>query len=60
MKEYLEQGMLPNATERQSLVLPVKRLLSHWKRLELKKGVVCRNVQDLQIVTPAAQAKTLW
>ena len=67
VKEYLERGRLPSAPERQSLALPVKRLLSHWRRLELRDGVVCRNVQDSQtfetlkqIVIHAAQAQPLW
>ena len=59
---------MPNATERQSLALPVKRLLNYCKQLELKEScVVCRNVQDSQtletlqhIITPATQAKSLW
>lgn len=67
VKEYLERGMLANTPERQSLSLPVKRLLSHWNRLSLKDGVLCRNVQDSQtlevlqqIVIPANQAQPVW
>ncbi|KAK7925039.1 hypothetical protein WMY93_007349 [Mugilogobius chulae] len=67
IKKHLEQGMLPNATERQSLMPPAKTLLRHWKKLELRSGVVCRTVQDPQtletlhqIVVPISQAQLLW
>lgn len=63
---YLEQGELPDATQRQLLPQPVKRLLNHWRRLELVEGVVCRRVQDSstletlkQIVIPDSEIHAL-
>lgn len=40
VKEHMVRGMLPDAAERRSLTQPAKILLRHWKRLELKNGLV--------------------
>lgn len=60
---YLEQGALPDATQRLLLSEPVKTML---KRLELLEGVLCRKVQDSstletlkQVLVPESTIQTL-
>ena len=67
VREYLHRGWLPKGPERAKLPDTVKRLLSHWRRLSLSDGVVCRNIKDSlthdilqQVVVPLDQTKALW
>lgn len=46
VREFIEQDRLLGLAARRTLALPVKRLLSHWKKLKLYDGVMCRDVQD--------------
>lgn len=62
----MEQGMLPNATQRLLLSQAVKTLLKQSKRLELVEGVLCRKLQDSltletvkQVVVPESKRQAL-
>lgn len=63
---YLEQGVLPDVTQRLLLSEPVKTLLKQMKRLELVEGVLCRKVHDSssletlkQVLVPESRIQTL-
>lgn len=66
LRALLNAGALPPAAERKALPQRRRQLLSQWKRLSLKQGVICRTVQDphtqepiSQIVVPQGQITSL-
>ncbi|XP_062386073.1 uncharacterized protein LOC134073108 [Sardina pilchardus] len=63
---YLERGALPPAEERRAQTQTVRQILSHWGKLSLQEGVLCRAIQDnathevmLQVVVPQPQIQAL-
>ncbi|XP_038162776.1 uncharacterized protein LOC119797673 [Cyprinodon tularosa] len=67
VRMYVEKGRAPNKTEQAVLGQPAKKLLKHWKRLCIHKGVLCRHVFDsymceprFQIVCPGSKRQEVW
>lgn len=66
VRTYLEHGRLPSPAERRAQTQVVRQLLSHWGRLSLWEGVVCRTVLEtathdpmFQVVVPQSQIPSL-
>lgn len=66
VREYLQRRALPPAKVRKRLSSAGRRLLSHWAKLSLREGVICRTVLDstthaqlIQLVVPPHQTAPL-
>ncbi|XP_063054507.1 uncharacterized protein LOC134448779 [Engraulis encrasicolus] len=66
VRGYVQRERLPPAPERQAQTQDVRQLLSHWRRLSLREGVLCRDRRDpgtqevvKQVVVPRNQAQPL-
>lgn len=66
LRTQLHTGALPPAAIRKTQSQRVRQLLSQWKRLSLREGVICRTVQDpltqeqiSQIIVPQGQINSL-
>lgn len=67
MRGYLMDKQFPDVTARGQQTPQVRKLLSQWPRLQLKDGLLCREMMDpathetvLQIVVPQSHRRGLW
>ncbi|CAL9687523.1 unnamed protein product [Knipowitschia caucasica] len=67
VKRYVECQRFPDRTERLSLSQPAQKLLQHWRRLEVRDGILYHVVSNRdtleewpQIVCPSVRREEVW